>query len=122
MKKQIERSPETHPQAHRQHESLLEFAGRRSQVNQMSVFLKGLALEDAFFIGLQEEFEPHLHALARMLGWGPVALPRRNDNRSYRSAQEQPSAEIVDQIVRLNDEDMRLYERAVALRAVSPMS
>lgn len=99
--------------AHRNDESLLEYASRNDTRNRMSQFLKGLKLEELYFIGFLENYEAGLHRLAHKLDWGEVAIP--HINRSKSTAKPALSEQEIQQIRRWNRKDIQLYESAKAL-------
>lgn len=101
---------------HRKNESLLTYASREDTRNQMSKFLEGIALEDLFFIGLQEQYATDLQELARLMDW-PAVVPYQLNVAAHQTK----SKLIVDAATRkkladLNALDVDLYQRALALR------
>jgi hypothetical protein len=113
---QIERSPSSHPQKHRHAQTLLEYANQKHKINEMSRFLDGMKPEDAFFIGLQEQFDEDVQYLGSLLGWRQINLPRKNDNRAYRSRQDAVPDDLMSELRRLNSLDLALYERIRSAR------
>ncbi len=96
--------------------SLLEYAESDFARNRMSKFLEGTEPEDFFFIGLTEEFESDVKKLAGLLGWKIQELPHLNKSRDYRQG---IGSEILERIAALNEKDMLLYEKVIALRKES---
>ena len=96
--------------------SLPEYAESDFARNRMSKFLEGTEPEDFFFIGLSERFESDVKELAALLGWKPGELPHVNKTGDYR---EGIDPEILERIAALNEKDMELYERVIALRKKS---
>ena len=93
--------------------SVLEFARLDANRNRMSRFLKGLSLEDFFFVGVVEHYSQDLAQLAQLLNWETVFEAHYNRSRK----QWRPvSAEILDEIRSLNAEDQSIYDEALRLR------
>jgi len=111
--------PELNPEvarlnAHRKEETLLEYARRRPARNRMTKFLKGVRLEDLYFIGFLENYDQDLHRLGRLLGWGDIDIPHLN--RGQNSKQEALDEATLKKLRRWNRRDIKLYERAKSLR------
>lgn len=92
--------------------SLEEYASAPLNQNRMSKFLSGRSLEDFAFVGIQEHYEADLQRLAQLLNW-PLA-PHFKHNVTGKSYEV--STDIRRQIAAYNEEDMRLYEKGLALR------
>ena len=101
--------------------SLLDYAKLPWKQNEMSKHLEGVALEDYYFIGIQEFFAEDLRELQTLMGWHDLQTNIR-DNSSmseqyYQLIKETLSQpKILEQIISLNAEDMELYEQALRLR------
>lgn len=101
----------------RSNESLIEYAARKGKRDLMTQFLKGVSLRDLFFVGLLEYLTEDLNDLGRLLGWGREVEPaHRNGNREFRAQFPPVSNEIREEIKKLNQEDMELYQEALSLR------
>ncbi|HRW76651.1 MAG TPA: sulfotransferase family 2 domain-containing protein [Saprospiraceae bacterium] len=94
--------------------SLIEYASYEPSQNRMSKFLEGLDLERMAFVGLVESYDEDLAHLAARLGWEDY--PVFHHNRTGKSS-DAISAQELDLIRSLNQDDIRLYERAQDLRA-----
>ena len=84
----------------------------------MTRYLEGIALEDLFFVGFQEQFDKDIDKLGKKLGWRltPEHLELRiNDNTKTKQAAPPPSAELIEKIRQYNSLDIALYEKAKAL-------
>lgn len=101
---------------HRIHESALEYATREENRNRMSKFTAGLALEDFFFIGLVECFDQDLNILATLLEWPGYLNPYLNKSSSNMTF----PLEVREAVANLNEQDMDLYSRVIALKANHP--
>jgi len=101
---------------HRSEETLLDYARLEGSRNRMAEFLRGLALEDIYFIGITEHFSEDVRYLADMLGWGDVNPVHLNSNREYREKHGEIDELTRTEIERLNQEDMRIYSEALRLR------
>ncbi len=93
--------------------SLVEYANVELNRNRMSKFLKGKALHDFLFVGIQEYYSEDLRQLAGLLGWQGFQEPRHNvTGRQKREV----TSEEMDAIARLNEKDLAIYEEALDLR------
>lgn len=92
----------------------MEYAAAAINRNVMSKMLQGASLEDFKFVGVVEHFEEDLIYLSKMLGWRDFTIPHSN-----RTLSQQPPLEPFKEqaIAAWNQEDMDLYEQALALRA-----
>ena len=84
----------------------------------MSAYLKGINLEDFFFIGFQETFASDIQTLGQKLGWRidqSLLELRVNDNKKARTKMPAPSTEVIEAIKTYNQEDILLYEKAQQL-------
>lgn len=98
--------------------SLHEFAelpGLRDIVTR--VFLRGWALADCFFVGIQEHFAEDLERLRVLMGWPSTDAVRENRTASEGYGDFTLDAETKRHIRRLNEADVALYEEALARRA-----
>lgn len=101
--------------------SLLDYAKLPWKQNEMYKHLAGVALEDYYFIGIQEFFAEDLRELQTLMGWQNINTNIR-DNSSiseqyYQLIKETLSQpKILAEIISLNAEDMELYEQALSLR------
>ena len=91
----------------------MEYARSEMNQNRMSKFLKGLKLEDLFFVGIQESFDEDLRDLFERLGWKNAGSFHQNSSQHEKSFVSQNERE---EIKRLNLSDVALYQEAVALR------
>lgn len=91
--------------AHRLHETLLEYCGHDGNKNLMSTRLRGAKFEDFYFIGQQERLEDDLKKLAAHIGM-PVTekVPYSNTGEYTR-----PSAEALAQLHEWNHEDLAMW-------------
>jgi hypothetical protein len=92
---------------------LMEYARDPKSCNRMSRFLQGVPLEEFAFVGIQDHYSEDLKHLSKILDW-----PEYEEfvhNRTGKSYDEVTSKER-EEIRALNDEDVRLYERALELR------
>lgn len=113
--------PEFNPEVakinqHRLQETPVEYAEREENRNRMSKFTAGLVPEDFFFIGLVECFNQDLQYLAKLLEWPSFVNPHLNQgfgNPEY-------ALEIREAVANLNEQDMDLYSRVIALKANHP--
>jgi hypothetical protein len=100
----------------RKNESLLEYASLDGSRNRMHRFLDGLNLNNIFFIGITESFETDLNFLAKKLNWGPIEIPRINDNSEFKSGLPAVTQQEKKIIFDLNQIDIELYRKALEMR------
>ena len=94
--------------------SLIEYASYEPSQNRMTRFLEGLDLERMAFVGLVESYDEDLAHLATRLDW--TDYPVFHYNQTGKNSGDISEREL-DLIRSLNQEDIRLYERAQELRA-----
>ncbi|MFC4634267.1 sulfotransferase family 2 domain-containing protein [Dokdonia ponticola] len=94
--------------------SLLEYAQDERNCNRMSKFLKGIDLEDFFFIGIVENYDEDIQELNRKLNWSTLEIVTHNKTGTINKpvVDEQTKALIRS----YNKKDQALYEQALALR------
>jgi hypothetical protein len=114
FKSRLER-PDLNPEvarlnAHRKEETLLEYAGRRHTRNRMHKFLKGLPLEQLFFIGFLEHYAQDLGRLQEKMGWEEIDIPFLNQGR--RQKKESLDTATLKKLESWNRKDIKLYDRA----------
>jgi hypothetical protein len=100
--------------AHRKDETLLEYAARRHTRNRMSKFLRGISLDDLYFIGFLEDYDADLKRLGRLLGWGKFEVPHVNRAESPKPELDETT---LKKLRRWNSRDVKLYERARGLKS-----
>jgi hypothetical protein len=84
-------------------------------------YLKGIKLEDLYFVGIQEFFREDWRELQNLLNWPEVNIKHSNRN-TYPDYEEQVRSilsdrRLIGKIASLNREDMELYQNALNLRA-----
>ena len=97
---------------------LHKFIRRRQRRNLISAYLKGINLEDFFFVGFQETFASDIQVLGQKLDWRidqSLLELRVNDNKKARTKMPAPSTEVIEAIKTYNQEDIFLYEKAQQL-------
>lgn len=97
----------------RMEKTLLEFAEAERNQNRMTKFLRGIRLQEMFFVGIQEYFSEDLADLAAMLHWQSVMEFHHNPSSTQR---ELVAEEIKAEILTLNSQDKELYQEALYLR------
>lgn len=101
---------------------LLEFAEQPSAQNIQSRQVKGKALSEFYFVGVQEFYAEDLAELKENIGWPEFEVTAENTNPHpsyYQDLQEivsEPS--LTKQLAVWNQEDMELYQEALNLRAI----
>ncbi|MEN8240820.1 MAG: sulfotransferase family 2 domain-containing protein [Chloroflexota bacterium] len=96
--------------------SLLEFAAHQVSRNVMSRVLQGVDLSDLAFVGFLEYLEEDVIYLSKLLGWRSRSLPERNINYEFKSQFPSPTMEELEEIRRLNQADLELYNYALEIR------
>ncbi len=99
---------------HRASESLLEYASKEENRNRMTQFLKGIALEELFFVGIMENYANDIQRLAKRLNWPDVAIPHLN-NGQLTSPVIAEAEDVKKQLMEWNKQDMALYQKANAM-------
>lgn len=94
--------------------TLLEYARAEPNRNRQAKFLRGMSLRDFDFVGIQEYFAEDIEQMARHFFWDPsVQVPKVNVTPRRNEVSEAEREEIL----RLNQEDLQLYEEGLQLRA-----
>lgn len=92
---------------------LMEYARDPLSCNRMSRFLQGVPLEQFQFVGIQDHYSEDLKHLSKILDWPAYdEFVHNRTGKSYDEVTDQQREEIRA----LNEEDVRLYERALELR------
>lgn len=106
-----------HRQVYEQDMSIVEFAALPVMRNCMSrIFMKGVDLDRFYFIGLQEHFDEDLKELAGLLQWPSYRAGRINVNPRSSISGREMNESLVQHLMDLNNEDVALYEKVLALR------
>ncbi len=101
----------------RHHYDLETFIELEERKNVMARFLDGLELTDLFFLGLQEQFGQDVRLLSKKLSWElPEAAFQIKKNPTMPSTSEADKA-IRQRIATLNQADIELYNRAIAMKS-----
>lgn len=95
---------------------LMAYANRAEAQNKMSWLLEGIALEEFFFIGFQEQFEEDLRHLGRLMSWPEVPTHTLNVSEPERRSSLAITSAMKEELARLNSLDVALYQRARTLR------
>ncbi len=97
---------------------LLEFAEIPIMRNILSrIFLREADISQFYFVGIQEFFEDDLSQLAAMLKWPLHSAPELNRNRESRYGDFHLDGPLLEQLTRLNLQDVEIYQTALKLRA-----
>ncbi len=124
LMKRIREDKRDHPQKRKINYSLLEYA-RDSIMDKATHYLEGIDLEELFFIGFLETFDQDLKLLGKMLEWKkPVPSIHINDSSNFETntlcptKRHEITEEIRQEIRELNLKDVKLYEKAKALKKI----
>lgn len=101
---------------HRENETLLEYAFAKNNRNVIHKFLKGIPLEDLFFIGFLETFEEDIQTLKKHLHWTELEIPYLNKSSSTVIPKLSLDTSALAMLKNWNYLDVALYEKALALR------
>lgn len=82
----------------------------------MARFLEGLELTDLFFLGFQEQFLQDIRLLSKKLSWKLPETAFQIKKNPTPSTDETDKA-IRQRIAALNQADLELYNRAIALKS-----
>jgi hypothetical protein len=100
-------------------EDFIEFPKPQNSISRY--YLKGIKLEDLYFVGIQEFFREDLRELQNLLNWPEVKVTPSNRNRyhDYESRVRDilKDRRLIGKIASLNSADMELYQNALNLRA-----
>lgn len=100
--------------------SFMDFAQMLETRNTMSRQLKGVDLNNFYFVGIQEYFQEDVYLLSEMLCWSKPIIKAANKNKFDRY--KEFASEIVSNtgnlayLKILNKEDVKLYNEALKLR------
>ncbi|MDJ0742004.1 MAG: sulfotransferase family 2 domain-containing protein [Xenococcaceae cyanobacterium MO_167.B27] len=101
--------------------SILEFAKIPQMRNFLSHHLTGMELEEFDFVGIQEFYNQDLITLKNILGWSKFYPTVKNSNRyqGYQKCLQEimSNDNLINQLAKLNEADLQLYESALHLRA-----
>lgn len=92
--------------------TLAQFSALENERNKMSKFLKGISAEGLFFIGLVENYEKDLTALAVKLKWNNYTPVYNNITKKVK---KEISPLILQEICNNNSEDVLLYSTTMKL-------
>ncbi|MFK5982022.1 MAG: sulfotransferase family 2 domain-containing protein [Flavobacteriaceae bacterium] len=91
--------------------SLLEYAHDEKNQNRMSKFLKGIEIDDFFFIGIVENYNQDINELGKKLNWSNLEIVQHNKTgKSYKSKVDENTKTIIRS---LNQEDQLLYDKVL---------
>jgi len=93
--------------------SLLEFAQVNYEQNKISKYLKGMNLNNFYFVGIVESFDEDMKELSKQLHWQEMKAIRQNITRKKPSS---VSAEVYEAIKSMNHKDWEIYQLALAMR------
>ncbi|MCU0570125.1 MAG: hypothetical protein MUF49_26575 [Oculatellaceae cyanobacterium Prado106] len=100
---------------------LLEFAEQGAARNIQANQVRGVALTEFYFVGIQEFYTEDLADLQHMMQWPEFTISRENMNPHPHYSQDLVkilyNTDLVKQLARWNQEDMELYQQAIELRA-----
>jgi hypothetical protein len=101
--------------------SFVEFVELPEAQNRFTrIFLKGAALEEFAFVGLQEHFDEDFQQLARLMAWPDIKpeLVNINPEARYRAEIQRfrSDSALMARLAHLNAEDGELYRQAQRLR------
>ena len=101
--------------------NILEFAQIPDMRNFLTQHIKGMKLQEFDFVGIQEFYPEDLQDLQKMMSWSDAQPIIKNSNlyhKYQKSLQEILSnTSLINQIAKLNREDLQLYKNALELRA-----
>lgn len=116
-----DRANAIHAQLLEKNLGILEFAQIPQMRNFLSQKIAGVQLEKFDFVGIQEFYREDLAALKQFLGWQNFQPTVKNSNQYpayYQCLQEIiGDRTLINELAKLNAEDLELYDRALRLRA-----
>jgi hypothetical protein len=101
---------ENHPQKEKKDMGLLNFARLPAQRNVITSYLKGIAIEQLFFIGILEQYEQSVKEFKTLFTIEKeIEIPWENNNKEYKK-QYTVTDEERQKISELNEADNLLYQ------------
>lgn len=101
--------------------NIVEFARIPAMRNFLSRKIEGMNLEEFDFVGIQEFYLQDLRDLKQLLGWKKFQPTIKNSNsypEYYQCLQEIiGNSDMMNELARLNQQDLKLYQQALTLRA-----
>ncbi len=99
----------------RMQKTLMEYASLERNRNRMTKFLKGVELEDLFFIGFTEQYDEDIRLLGKKLNWTKAITVNHNST----GVKNKPEVDFAtrSEIAELNAPDVELYKKAKVLRS-----
>ena len=101
--------------------NVLEFAQIPEMRNFLTQYIQGMRLQEFDFVGIQEFYQEDLQNLQKIMGWQNIQPIIKNNNcypQYEKSLQEILSnTSLINQIAKLNQEDLQLYQNALKIRA-----
>lgn len=91
---------------------LEQYAQRPLNRNRIKKFMRGKPLKEFTFVGIQEHYEEDLAAMSQHFGWPKPPVLHHNRTGKKREIDDT----LRQKIAEWNEQDMRLYEKALALR------
>ena len=82
----------------------------------MVQFIDGLELRDLFFFGFVETIENDIMELANLLSWQYCNITKENENTQFKKQYINISIEEIERLKELNSLDIKLYNKALALK------
>ncbi len=105
--------------------TLLEYAAQPKRQNRMTEILKGIELQDFFFIGIMEQFDQDIKELGLLMGWPAIeSIPHVNDSAAFKSnndcrtAYEDIDKAMRNEVAQFNEADIKLYNNVKVLRGL----
>ena len=118
------KEPDIHPMHKEVSDSgmnLLQFAELPIVKNSMAQFIKGMDLQDFYFVGIQEFFVEDFNELALILNWSGFNIGLVNQNQSpiYEAELKKAfdSPEVIKTLLSINDQDIMIYLNALKIRS-----
>ena len=101
--------------------SILEFAKIPQMRNFISKKMRGMALTEFDFVGIQEFYQTDLNDLQQIMGWQDFQPIMKNGNRypQYQKCIQEilNNSDLFDSLAKLNREDLEMYRQALQMRA-----
>lgn len=81
--------------------------------NKMARFLKGVNMEQFFYIGFLESIQNDIEELSRKLEWSQVSIYHEKKINEGKSPEQLYSAALLSKIKKLNQKDEKVYQSAL---------
>lgn len=116
------RENKNHPLREKYNLNIIDYA-LDGITNKIYKYLRGIELEELYFVGFQEHYNESLQMLSKKLNWSNdltnIHINKRSNWTKYEDIKTQPeeiTQEIKDELKIINYKDIEIYEKAIKLK------